>query len=74
MFVRNARALKPMIVLLAPWGKKTTYEKKRKDKGKERETKRERPFALTEGYFLSHCYRKSEKKQFFIRSPRGGTR
>ena len=51
------------------------WEKKKKDKGKERKKKKkEGPFAPTESYFLLYCYWKSEKEQFFIRSPRGGTR
>ena len=32
---------------------------------KEKEKKKkERPFALTEGYFLLHCFWKSEKEQY----------
>ena len=52
--------------------KKTHFYEKKKDKGKERKKRKERPFALTESYL--HCYSKSERERFFIRSRRGGTR
>ena len=37
----------------------------RKKGSRKRKKKKERTFALTEGYFLLHCYGKSEKEQFF---------
>ena len=44
---------------------------KKKDKGKEKKKKKERPFALTEGYFLLHCFWKSEKRTVFYTWPSG---
>ena len=41
---------------------------------KKRKKKNERPLALTESYYFLHCHWKSEKEQFYTRSPRGGPR
>ena len=68
MSARNARAVKPMIVPLAP---SPAFMRKKKDKGKEKKKKKERPFALTEGYFLLHCFWKSEKRTVFYTWPPG---
>ena len=46
------------------------YAKKKRIKEKKKK-KKERPFALTEGYFLLHCFWKSEKRTVFYTWPSG---